>query len=208
MKTWIEFDAGEWYRAKNRVKDVTDKQARSLVNRMAIYTARSARTAAKISEKKREVIEAKSERERALFGGFRWAIRVFGKPTRYASNRRSGGEMRDGFWYTNNSAVKDDLSVIRNRGLAKAMWAAIMQKLNVKGVDIPSTVYGLARRFTWVNFRRSRPYTIWFTNRSRYQAEIQPNILDGAMEKAKRAIDAIELKQAARKQEQAWRGAV
>jgi hypothetical protein len=179
-----------------------------MVNQMAIYTARSARTAAKIAEKKREVIEARGERERALFGGFQWAIRVFGRPTRYAANRRGGGEVRDGFWYTNNRTVMEDLRVIKNRGLAKAMWATIMLKLNVKRrVHIPAAVRDIARRFTWVNFRRTRPYTIWFTNRSKYQEIIQPNILNQSIEKAKTAILMIDGKQAARRMIAAWRGA-
>ena len=207
MKPGLKVDVSKWARSVGRVRQLTDREARSMVNQMAIYTARSARTAAKIAEKKREVIEARGERERALFGGFQWAIRVFGRPTRYAANRRSGGEMRDGFWYTSNRTVMEDLRVIKNRGLAKAMWGSIMAKLNVKGVDIPAAVRAIARQFTWVNFRRSRPYTIWFTNRSKYQATIQPNILEVAIQKAKHAIGYKDGKQAARRMIAAWRGA-
>ena len=207
MKVTVAWNTSEIRRACRAVRRVTEKQAVYMVNRMAIYTARSAMAAAKVSEKRREVVEAKTAQERAMFGGYRWAVKTFRKPTAYAMNRRGGGMLQGDWWYTNVKSVMEDMREIKLRGLARAMWGTIMQKLNVKGVAIPAAVQQVAKRFTWVTFQRSKPYRITFRNRSKYQGLIQPTILEDAMEKAKRAIAAIEAKRAARAQAAAWRSA-
>ena len=209
MKVDIHFtDASkaQMNRAFSNLKRATYSGAWNMINRLAMYTAGSASRAARISVRKREMVTAKGKMELRQLGG-KYAVKCYRE---LRTSRKTEDTTRKITWATTNSKEQAELlRVIRFRGLAKASWGSIMQKMGLAAGGMSAAIRGLAanvwpvaRGVTWVRF--DKPLSIEFVNRLRYMAKIQPTILSDAITTAQTRMMGSERAKMDKVQTAAW----
>jgi len=195
-------------RSFSSLRKATYSGAWNMINRMAMYTAGSASKAARISQKKREMVTAKNRIEARQLGG-KYAVKSYRE---LRASRKSEATTKEVHWYTTDDKAKAELlRVIRFRGLAKASWGSIMQKMGLAAGGMSAAIRGLAanvwpvaRGVTWVKFSKQNPMYIMFTNRLRYMAKIQPTILTDAITTAQSRMMGSERAKMDKVQTAAW----
>jgi hypothetical protein len=180
-----------------------------LCNRLALWTAMSAKRAAWLGKRRRLVVTARNKQERRAMGGFKYAIRNYSQGAANRAGRRLGIGMTQGWWFTDDKAVKDRLADILYQGAAKASWVGIQRKLG-KMVDVVSDALRTVMfRTNWVHFSRGNAsQSITIINRLSYMGKIQPTIMTDSVQKAYNRLLGYEKDKVAKEQEAVWnRGA-
>jgi hypothetical protein len=195
-------------RAFSNLKRATYSGAWNMINRVAMFTAGSASRAARISVRKREMVTAKNSMELRQLGG-KYAVKCYRE---LRVSRKTDDTTRKITWATTNDPQQAELlRAIRFRGLAKASWGSIMQKMGLAGGKMSASIRGLAanvwpvaRGVTWVKFQKTSPMSIEFVNRLRYMAKIQPSILSDAITTAQARMMGSEKATMEKAQKAAW----
>jgi hypothetical protein len=192
----------------SNLKRATYSGAWNMINRLAMFTAGSASRAARISVRKREMVTAKNSMELRQLGG-KYAVKCYRE---LRVSRKTDETTRNITWATTNDKDRAELlRVIRFRGLAKASWGSIMQKMGLAGGKMSASIRGLAanvwpvaRGVTWVKFQKTSPMSIEFVNRLRYMEKIQPSILSDAITTAQARMMGSEKATMEKAQRAAW----
>jgi hypothetical protein len=175
------------------MRTLTGRSTRSMVSQAARFFLQSARAGTRLSKTKRPIETNPNRTGRGA--------KAKGAKFRFLAYSQTSEPK---YIYTNNRM--DPRRRIAKRGLAKASWTHMISKVSTGSKGVRGVLGGIVARGTTVKQKKTADSaSISMTNRLGYIARVHPQLMSQSLSKARNRLEAVLLRDLAKKQERTWR---